>query len=91
MMNVWGSPCGVTPPHAGLLSPILIVELLSFPAGDDYQKTDFLELYFAIWHFFGVGIETVDPKARNCFHAVKCLQYRSPPDFLRFFQNDIGE
>ena len=23
--------------------------------------------------------------------AVKCLQYRSPPDFLTFFQNDIGE
>ena len=24
-------------------------------------------------------------KVRNCFHAVKCLQYRSPPDLLTIF------
>ena len=31
-------------------------------------------------------------KVRNYFHAVKCLQYLSPPDFFTiFFQNDIGE
>ena len=29
-------------------------------------------------------------KVRNCFHALKHLRYRSLPDFLRFFQNDIG-